>query len=229
MRFYEPINGQIFLDDHSLQELNLKWLRRQIRLVNQEPFLFDTTILENIEYGLVGTRFENLPAEEKRKRVEEAAKIACAHDFITVLPQGYQTTAGAKGSKLSGGQKQRIAIARALVAEPKILILDEATSALDTKTEASVQTALNASSANRTTIVIAHRLSTVREADNIVVLKAGTVVEQDTHAELMERRGPSYDLVEAQRTVEDEEEDHEGETVQGRASHRASEHYQTRS
>jgi len=214
MRFYEPINGQIFLDDHSLQELNLKWLRRQIRLVNQETFLFDTTILENIEYGLVGTRFENLPAEEKRKRVEEAAKIACAHDFITVLPQGYQTTAGARGSKLSGGQKQRVAIARALVAEPKILILDEATSALDTKTEASVQAALNASSANRTTIVVAHRLSTVREADNIVVLKAGTVVEQGTHAELIERRGPYYDLVEAQRTVEDEEEDYEGETDQ---------------
>jgi ATP-binding cassette, subfamily B (MDR/TAP), member 1 len=211
MRFYEPVNGEIFLDDHNLKELNLKWLRRQIRLVNQEPFLFDTTILENIEYGFVGTQFENLPAEEKRKRVEQAAKVASAHDFISALPQGYQTTAGAKGSKLSGGQKQRIAIARALVAEPKILVLDEATSALDTKTEASVQAALNASSRSRTTILVAHRLSTVREADNIVVMKAGTVVEQGTHTELLKRRGPYSDLVGAQKTVEDDEDDEEDE------------------
>jgi len=207
MRFYEPMNGQIFLDNQSLQELNVKWLRRQIRLVNQEPFLFDTTLLENIEFGFIGTRFENLPTEERRKKVEAAAKIACAHDFIVTLPQGYQTSAGAKGSKLSGGQKQRVAIARALVAEPRILILDEATSALDTKTEAAVQAALNAYSADRTTIIVAHRLSTIRGSDNIVVLKTGTVAEQGTHDDLIERQGLYYSLVEAQRIVEDVEKD----------------------
>ena len=209
MRFYEPVNGYVFLDGHRLPDLNLKWLRRQIQYVNQESFLFDTTVRENIEYGFVGTRFENLPTKEKQKKVEEAAKIACVSDFITNLPQGYETRVGARGSGLSGGQKQRVAIARAFVAEPKILILDEATSALDAKTEASVQAALNVSSANRTTIVIAHRLSTVCEADNIIVLKASMVTEQGTHAELIERRGLYYDLVKAQRTVEDKETDDE--------------------
>lgn len=122
MRFYEPISSQIPLDDHNLQELNLKWLRRQVRLVNQEPFLFGTTIAENIKYGFSGTPLELLPAEENRKRVDEAARTACAQDFITNLPQRYQMTAGAEGSKLSGGQEQRVALARALVTEPKILI-----------------------------------------------------------------------------------------------------------
>ncbi|KAA8575941.1 hypothetical protein EYC84_006106 [Monilinia fructicola] len=214
MRFYEPMAGQIVLDEHNLQDLNLKWLRRQIRLVNQEPFLFDTTIFENIAHGFVGTQFETASSEDKQRRIEESAKIANAHEFIEALPQGYQTITGTKGSKLSGGQKQRIAIARALVAEPKILILDEATSALDTKTEASVQSALNASSTTRTTIIVAHRLSTVREADNIVVLKSGKVVEQGTHTELMDCRGPYYDLVKAQRAIEEEEDiDHEEENV----------------
>ncbi|KAB8290415.1 hypothetical protein EYC80_010847 [Monilinia laxa] len=213
MRFYEPMSGQLFLDDHNLQDLNLKWLRRQIRLVNQEPFLFDTTIFENIAHGFVGTQFETASSEDKQRRIEEAAKIANAHEFIEALPQGYQTITGTKGSKLSGGQKQRIAIARALVAEPKILILDEATSALDTKTEASVQSALNASSTTRTTIIVAHRLSTVREADNIVVLKSGKVVEQGTHTELMGRRGSYYELVKAQRAIEEEEDTEQEEAA----------------
>ncbi|KAJ5950777.1 Multidrug resistance protein sirA [Penicillium vulpinum] len=205
LRFYEPLQGQITLDGHDTKNLNVRWLRQQLRLVNQEPSLFDTTIQENIEYGFIGTQLEHLPAEEKQIRIEQAARIACAHDFITALPQGYQTMTGTKGSKLSGGQKQRIAIARALVAQPKILILDEATSALDTKTEASVQAALKESSKSRTTVVVAHRLSTVREADNIVVLKAGKLAEQGTHSELMQQRGEYFQLVEAQQSSEDEE------------------------
>ena len=204
MRFYDPIGGEITLNNQNLRKLNLKWLRRQIRLVHQEPFLFDTTIFENIEHGFVGSRFENVSTEEKRKRVEEAAKSACAHDFIMNLPQGYQTIVGFRGSKLSGGQKQRISIARAIVADPKILILDEATSALDTNTEALVQGALNIPSINRTTIVIAHRLSTIREADKIVVLKSGTVVEEGTHKELMELEGEYVKLVQAQRFVDEQ-------------------------
>lgn len=213
MRFYEPIQGRITLDGHDIEEVNIQWLRRQIRLVNQEPCLFDTSILENIEHGFIGTQFSSLSTDEKRKRVEDATKIACAHDFIASLPQGYQTIVGTKGSKLSGGQKQRIAIARALVGQPKILILDEATSALDTTTEASVQAELNASSASRTTIVIAHRLSTVREADNIVVLKTGTVVEQGKHEELIERREEYFHLVNAQRLAVDGGKDRSGDSI----------------
>jgi ATP-binding cassette subfamily B (MDR/TAP) protein 1 len=207
MRFYDPIRGQVLLDNCSLRELNLKWLRRQMRFVNQEPFLFDTTVLENIEHGFVGTRFEGISAQEKMERVEKAARIACAHDFICSLPSGYLTRVGSRGSQLSGGQKQRVAIARAIVADPKILILDEATSALDTNTEALVQGALNNTSANRTTIIIAHRLSTIRDADNIVVVKDGRVVEQGTHEALMASNGVYFDLVEAQRVQQEETDD----------------------
>lgn len=199
LRFYEPLNGKITMDGHDIRSLNVRWLRRQIRLVNQEPALFDTTIQENIEYGLAGTAWEHSSADEKLARVENAAKIACAHDFIVALPQGYQTMAGARGLQLSGGQRQRIAIARALIADPSIFILDEATSALDTKTEASVQAALNASSGHRTSIVIAHRLSTVRDADNIIVLKEGRLAEQGTHEELLQLRGEYFHLVEMQK------------------------------
>ncbi|OAA56796.1 multidrug resistance protein 2 [Cordyceps fumosorosea ARSEF 2679] len=207
MRFYEPVGGQIHLDNHRLQDLNLRWLRRQIRLVNQDTYLFDTTILKNIEYGFCGTPLDNLTAAEKLERVEAAAKSACAHDFIMGLPQGYQTTVGPRGSKMSGGQKQRIAIARALVVEPKLLILDEATSALDVRTEMSVQAALGASTIDRTTIIIAHRLSTVRQADNIVVVEHGVNVEEGTHTELMGRQGTYFALVNAQDVSEGNKED----------------------
>jgi ATP-binding cassette subfamily B (MDR/TAP) protein 1 len=209
MRFYDPICGEILFDGYNVQQLNLKWLRRQVRLVNQEPFLFDTTILENIGHGFVGTLLEGIAAEEKVKRIEEAARIACAHDFIMSLPQGYQTAAGSRGLQLSGGQRQRIAIARAIVADPRILILDEATSALDTNTEALLQGALTQRNANRTTIVIAHRLSTIRNADKIVYLRSGAIVEHGKHTELMEREGAYFELVQAQRIVSDEEADDE--------------------
>ncbi|OAQ99485.1 hypothetical protein LLEC1_02331 [Akanthomyces lecanii] len=207
MRFYEPVGGQIYLGSHRLKDLNLRWLRRQTRLVNQDTYLFDTTILKNIEYGFSGTPLDNLTASEKLEKVEAAAKSACAHNFIMALPHGYQTTVGPRGSKMSGGQKQRIAIARALVSEPKILILDEATSALDVRTEMLVQAALGASTTDRTTIIIAHRLSTVRQADNIVVVENGVNVEEGTHAELMGRQGTYFALVNAQDASDGNRED----------------------
>ena len=197
-RFYDPIDGQIVLDGHDLRSLNLRWLRNQIRVVSQEPLLFDTTISENIEQGLVGTEHEDSSAEKKQCIIEDAAKLASAHDFVQHLPLGYNTHVGARGSKLSGGQKQRIAIARAIVANPRVLILDEATSALDGETETKLQNALNDTAAKRTTIVIAHRLSTVRDADNIIVLDQGRVTEQGTHLALMDLNGAYRRLVEAQ-------------------------------
>ncbi|TDZ35383.1 Multidrug resistance protein sirA [Colletotrichum trifolii] len=199
LRFYEPVAGEILLDGTPVESLNVRWLRSRIRLVSQEPVLFDASIYENISQGFVGTRLHHLSADEQRRRVEDAAASAGAHDFIQALPAGYATRVGAGGSKLSGGQKQRVAIARALVADPKVLILDEATSALDAETEASVQRALAVSSDTRTTIVIAHRLSTIREADKIVVLKSGAVAEEGTDSELMSIRGAYFHLVEAQR------------------------------
>lgn len=156
-RFYDPVGGSIKLDGHEVRELNVKWLRQQIGLVSQEPTLFATTVAGNIEHGLIGTRFAGEGADEKRKRVIEAAVMANADGFITALPEGYDTQIGERGMLLSGGQKQRIAIARAIVGDPKILLLDEATSALDTASEQIVQDALDRASEGRTTIAIAHR------------------------------------------------------------------------
>lgn len=197
-RFYSPIEGTVFLDDVDISTLNLRWLRQQIALVSQEPTLFGTTIYENIRHGLIGTKWENESPEQQRERIFEAAKKANAHDFITSLPEGYETNVGERGFLLSGGQKQRIAIARAVVSDPKILLLDEATSALDTKSEGVVQAALEVASEGRTTITIAHRLSTIRDAHNIVVMSQGRIVEQGTHDELLEKRAAYYNLVTAQ-------------------------------
>ncbi|KAF8861956.1 putative Leptomycin B resistance protein pmd1 [Acephala macrosclerotiorum] len=204
-RFYDPVGGQVFLDGHDVSTLNLRWLRQQISLVSQEPTLFGTTIVKNIEHGLIGTKYEHENEERKKELVIEAAKMANAHDFISALPEGYETNVGERGFLLSGGQKQRIAIARAMVSDPKILLLDEATSALDTKSEGVVQAALEVAAAGRTTISIAHRLSTIKNADNIVVMTEGRIVEQGTHDELLSKQGAYFHLVEAQKIAETNE------------------------
>ena len=203
-RFYNPVGGQVLLDGHDVSTLNLRWLRQQISLVSQEPTLFGTTIKNNIRHGLIGTGFEHESEEAQDARIIEAAKMANAHDFITGLPEGYETNVGERGFLLSGGQKQRIAIARAMVSDPKILLLDEATSALDTKSEGVVQAALEVAAAGRTTISIAHRLSTIKDAHNIVVMTSGRIVEQGTHDELLAKRGAYYNLVEAQKIAQEE-------------------------
>ena len=198
-RFYDPVGGQVFLDGHDVSTLNLRWLRQQISLVSQEPTLFGTSIFENIAHGLIGRGIEGELDDKQKERVIKAAKMANAHDFISALPEGYDTNVGERGFLLSGGQKQRIAIARAMVSDPKILLLDEATSALDTKSEGVVQAALEVAAAGRTTISIAHRLSTIKDADNIVVMTEGRIVEQGTHDELLMKQGAYYSLVEAQK------------------------------
>uniref|UniRef100_A0A8C0AX13 ABC-type xenobiotic transporter n=1 Tax=Buteo japonicus TaxID=224669 RepID=A0A8C0AX13_9AVES len=185
-RFYDPVQGEITLDGQDIRTLNVKWLRENIGIVSQEPVLFATTIAENIRYGR-----EDISDAE----IEQAAKEANAFDFISRLPDKFNTMVGERGAQLSGGQKQRIAIARALARNPKILLLDEATSALDTQSESIVQAALDKARTGRTTIVIAHRLSTIRTADTIAGFEKGIVVEQGTHSELMLQKGVYYSLV----------------------------------
>ncbi|KAK7952571.1 P-loop containing nucleoside triphosphate hydrolase protein [Apiospora aurea] len=197
-RFYDPVGGSVYLDGHDISTLNLRWLRQNIALVSQEPTLFGTTIYGNIKHGLIGTQHEHASDEVQKELIIEAAKKANAHDFISNLPEGYETNVGERGFLLSGGQKQRIAIARAIVSDPKILLLDEATSALDTKSEGVVQAALEAAAEGRTTITIAHRLSTIRDAHNIVVMSRGMIIEQGTHDALLEKQGAYYSLVNAQ-------------------------------
>ena len=201
-RFYDPLGGSVQLDGVPLHELNLKWLRTQIGLVSQEPTLFSTTIKENVAHGLVGSPHEHASDEEKFRLIKDACIKANADDFITKLPHGYDTLVGERGFLLSGGQKQRVAIARAIVSDPRILLLDEATSALDTQSEGIVQDALDKASAGRTTISIAHRLSTVKDVDQIFVMGEGTVLEQGTHQELLDRGGPYARLVQAQKLRE---------------------------
>lgn len=188
-RFYDVDAGRVLLEGIDVRELALAELRQSLAIVAQEPVLWAGTIRDNIAYG----RESATQAE-----IEAAARDACAHDFIAGFPQGYDTVIGERGTKLSGGQKQRIALARALVANPRVLILDEATSNLDAESEAAVQTALARVRRQRTTIIVAHRLSTVRDADRIVVIDGARVVEQGGHDELMERRGPYHRLVEHQ-------------------------------
>jgi ATP-binding cassette subfamily B protein len=180
LRLYEVQSGTITLDGIEIQKLQMRDLRRAIGLVSQDVFLFHGTVQENIAYGT----FDATPAE-----VMAAAEIAEAHDFISRLPQGYETIVGERGQKLSGGQQQRIAIARAILKNPPILILDEATSAVDNETEAAIQRSLEKITVNRTTIAIAHRLSTVRNADCIYVMEHGKLVEQGRHEELLEQQG----------------------------------------
>ncbi|XP_053323209.1 ATP-binding cassette sub-family B member 5-like isoform X2 [Spea bombifrons] len=197
-RLYDPQEGTIFIDGHDIRSLNVRHYREFIGVVSQEPVLFGTTIKNNIKYGR-----ENVTDEE----IERAVKEANAYDFIMALPDKYETLVGERGAQLSGGQKQRIAIARALVRNPKILLLDEATSALDTGSESIVQAALDKAREGRTTIVIAHRLSTVWTADVIVVIENGAVVEQGTHSELMEKKGIYHSLATAQTIQVTEKDD----------------------
>ncbi|KAF1755254.1 hypothetical protein GCK72_021823 [Caenorhabditis remanei] len=190
-RLYDPLDGAVTVDNNDLRQMNPKHLRKHIALVSQEPILFDTSIRENIVYGLQ-------PGEYTEAEISIACQKANIHNFISELPDGYETRVGEKGTQLSGGQKQRIAIARALIRNPKILLLDEATSALDTESEKQVQVALDAAAKDRTCIVVAHRLSTIVNAGCIMVVKNGQVVEQGTHNELMAKRGAYFALTQKQ-------------------------------
>jgi len=200
LRFYEVTAGQITIDGHAIQEVTLASLRNQIGVVPQDPLLFSDTVLANIRYG-------NLEATQAE--VEAAASAANAHAFIVNdLPAGYQTLVGERGVKLSGGQRQRVAIARAILKDPRILILDEATSSLDSESEQLVQEALDRLMRGRTTFVIAHRLSTIINADRIIVLSGGRVVEQGTHTELLaNRNGLYYRLHSMQFAIEEKAEE----------------------
>lgn len=187
--FHEPESGRVLFDANDAAEFELASLRKQIAVVPQEVMLFGGSIRENIEYGRPGASAED---------IEAAAKQANAHDFISKLPEGYETLVGPRGVKLSGGQRQRIAIARAILADPGILLLDEATSALDTESERLVNEALERLMTGRTSLVIAHRLSTVRDADTILVLNHGKLVESGTHEQLIAKQGTYHLLAETQ-------------------------------
>ena len=186
LRFYEVGKGKISIDGIDIRMLNESYFRDQIGVVMQEPLLFSGSIMENIAYG---------KSESSEADIIEAAKLANADDFINQLEDGYQTEIGEKGLKLSGGQKQRIAIARTLLRKPKVLILDEATAALDNASEYEVQKALNSLQNKQTTIIIAHRLSTIKDADQIVVMDKGKILEKGKHEELVQNQGAYYDLL----------------------------------
>lgn len=180
-RFYDPTNGEIFIDDQPIRQLTLQSLRQLMGIVSQEAILFNDTVRQNIAFGMQGN--------PSQAQIEAAAQIANAHNFIMRLPQGYDTLVGDRGSKLSGGERQRLTIARAVLKNPPILILDEATSALDNESERAVQDALTRLMQHRTTLVIAHRLSTVKNADEIIVLQNGHIAERGTHQQLMQQNG----------------------------------------
>ena len=191
MQFYDPLVGGVYVDGKEISSLNINDYRSYIALVSQEPTLYQGTVRENI---LLGADRGDVPEE----LIVQACKDANIYDFIMSLPDGFSTVVGSKGSMLSGGQKQRIAIARALLRDPKILLLDEATSALDSESEKVVQAALDAAAKGRTTIAVAHRLSTIQKADVIYVFDAGRIVESGTHDELLVRRGRYFELVNLQ-------------------------------
>jgi ATP-binding cassette subfamily B protein len=191
-RFYEPDAGSLKIDGIDYRDFSLQDMRRQIGIVLQEPFLFNGTIAENIAYGKPGASLDE---------IIEAARAANAHSFILGKPDGYDTMVGERGAKLSGGERQRVSIARAILHDPRILILDEATSSVDVETEKQIQEAIGRLTKGRTTFAIAHRLSTLRNADRLIVLDGGKIVEMGTHAELMARKGEFHKLVETQSQV----------------------------
>ncbi|KAI9502507.1 P-loop containing nucleoside triphosphate hydrolase protein [Coemansia spiralis] len=186
-RFYDPTAGEIWLDACPLKHLDPKWHRSQIGFIPQDPALFSTSIRENLRLARPSAT---------NKEIEDACRCANAHDFIASFPSGYDTIVGERGTLLSGGQKQRISIARAILRDPKILILDEATSSLDAESERMVQNALDKLMVGRTVLVIAHRLTTIKNADRIVVMGKvpGHIIEQGTHKELMDKRGAYFKL-----------------------------------
>eukprot|EP00882_Tetradesmus_deserticola_P009457 GHRQ01009982.1.p1 GENE.GHRQ01009982.1~~GHRQ01009982.1.p1 ORF type:complete len:424 (+),score=181.45 GHRQ01009982.1:207-1478(+) len=197
-RFYLPTSGRVLVDGRDIGLYDPKWLRRHVALVSQEPVLFARSVRRNICYGM--EQDDGCAAAPTQEALEAAARQANAHDFISAFPEGYETGCGEKGVVLSGGQKQRIAIARALVRQPQVLLLDEATSALDTESEAVVQEALNRLMAGRTVVVVAHRLSTIRDAHRICVVSQGQVAEQGSHEQLMAAKGMYAQLIGRQLT-----------------------------
>ena len=195
LRSYDPQKGGIFIDGKDIRDVTQESLRGQIAVVPQEVDLFSRTVAENIAYGR---------GDAKPEEIENAAKTALAHDFILKLEDGYQTVVGERGIKLSGGERQRIGIARAVLRDPRILILDEATSHLDTESERLITTATDALIKNRTSFIIAHRLSTVIHADTILVFNNGAIEAMGTHAELLEK-SPTYARLHALQFEDDEE------------------------
>ena len=195
-RLHQPPAGTVFIDGVDVRHIPLRVLRGAIGFVNQEPFLFSTTLAENIAFGARGD-------QGQRDRIAEAAAIARLDKDLAQFPQGYETTVGERGITLSGGQKQRVAIARALVVDPKILVLDDALSAVDTHTEEEILERLSGVMAQRTSIIVSHRVSTVRDADQIVVLHDGRVAERGTHDELIRRDGFYADLYRKQLLEEE--------------------------
>lgn len=188
LRFYEPDKGEILIDGKNIQKIQIASLRQLISLVSQDSFLMNDTIKNNITFG------KDYPDEA----IIAAAKMANAHEFISQLPDQYNTNVGDRGANLSGGQRQRISIARAILRNSPILILDEATSSLDTENEKIIQDTIQKIKHNRTIIIIAHRLSTIMNADTIVVLNKGEIVEQGTHQELLNKKGHYFKLIELQ-------------------------------
>ena len=187
-RFYDVTEGAILVDGINIKNTSLKSLRSLLGIVTQQSILFNDNVFNNISFGLSATE----------EQVISAAKIANAHEFISKLENGYQSNIGDGGGKLSGGQKQRLSIARAILKNPDILILDEATSALDTESEKLVQEALENLMKNRTSIVVAHRLSTIQHADEILVLEKGEIIERGAHAELIAKNGTYKKLIDLQ-------------------------------
>jgi ATP-binding cassette subfamily B protein len=179
-RFYDPDSGRVVVDGHDARRLDLDCLRRSVGIVFQESFLFSNTVAANIAFG---------HPEASPEQVLRAAKIAAAHDFIMQLPKGYETVLREGGGNLSGGQRQRLAIARAILLEPAILLLDDPTAAVDPETEDEIMRAMDSAMEGRTTLIVAHRLSTLRRADYVVVLDQGRIVQVGTHEELIQRKG----------------------------------------